>query len=54
MSEMTRFGRVLLHNKPAQVGEIVALFGVTLAVIVFAMPLAGENPVASQGVVCLT
>lgn len=51
MAGMTGFGRVLLRSKPAQVGEIVALFVVTLAVIVFAMPLAGENPVASQGVV---
>ena len=51
MAEMTRFGRALLHSKPAQVGEIVALFVVALVVIVLAMPLAGENPVASQGVV---
>lgn len=46
MAEMTGFGRALLRSKPAQVGEIVALFVVALAVIV----LAGESPVASQGV----
>ena len=51
MTEMTGFGRALLHSKPVQVGEIVALFVVALAVIVLAAPLAGENPVASQGVV---
>ena len=51
MAEMTGLGRALLHRKPAQVGEIVALFVVALAVIVLAAPLAGENPVASQGVV---
>ncbi len=51
MAEMTGFGRALLRNKPAQVGEIVALFVVALAVIVLAGPLAGENPVARQGVV---
>ncbi len=51
MTGMTGFGRVLLHSKPAQVGEIVALFVVAFAVIVLAAPLAGENPVAGQGVV---
>ena len=48
---MTGFGRALLRSKPAQVGEIVALFVVALVVIVLAAPLAGENPVAGQGVV---
>ncbi len=51
MAEMTGFGRALLRSKPAQVAEIVALPLVALAVILFAMPLAGENPVAGQGVV---
>ena len=51
MAGMTGFGRALLRSKPAQVGEIVALFVVAFAVIVLAAPLAGENPVASQGVV---
>ena len=51
MAGMTGFGRALLRSKPAQVGEIVALFVVALAVIVLAGPLAGENPVAGQGVV---
>ena len=51
MTEIPGFGRALLHSKPAQVGEIVALFVMALAVIVLAGPLAGENPVAGQGVV---
>ncbi len=51
MAEMTGLGRALLRNKPAQVGEIVALFFVVLAVIGLVGPLAGENPVAGQGVV---
>ena len=51
MAEMTGLGRALLRNKPAQVGEIVALFVVALAVIGLVGPLAGENPVAGQGVV---
>ncbi len=51
MAGMTGFGRALLHSKPVQVGEIVALFVLALAVIVLAGPLAGENPVARQGVV---
>ncbi len=51
MTGMTGFGRALLRSKPAQVGEIVALFVVAFAVIVLAGPLAGENPVAGQGVV---
>ncbi len=48
---MTGFGGALLRSKPAQVGEIVALFVVALAVIVLAAPLAGDNPVAGQSVV---
>ena len=51
MAGMTGFGRALLRSKPAQVGEIVALFVVALVLIVLAAPLAGENPVARQGVV---
>ncbi len=51
MAGMTGFGRALQRSKPAQVGEIVALFVVAFAVIVLAAPLAGENPVAGQGVV---
>ena len=51
MTETTGFRRALLHSKPAQVGEIVALFVVAFAVIVLAGPLAGDNPVAGQGVV---
>ena len=51
MAELTRFGRALLRSKPAQTGEIVALFAVALGVIALAAPLAGENPVAQQGVV---
>ena len=51
MAGMTGFGRALLHSKPVQVGEIAALFVLALAVIVLAGPLAGENPVARQGVV---
>ena len=51
MAEMTGLGRALVHSKPAQVGEIVALFVVAIAVIALAAPLAGENPVAGQGVV---
>ena len=48
---VTGLGRALRSSKPAQVGEIVALFVVALAVIGLAGPLAGENPVAGQGVV---
>ena len=51
MTEITGFGRALLNSKPAQVGEIFALPVVAFAVIVLAAPLAGENPVAGQGVV---
>ncbi len=51
MTGMTGLGGALLQSKPAQVGEIVAPFVVAFAVIVLAGPLAGENPVASQGVV---
>ncbi len=51
MAEITVLGRALLHSKPVQVGEIVALFVVAIAVIALASPLAGENPVAQQGVV---
>jgi membrane protease YdiL (CAAX protease family) len=51
MTGKTGFGGALLRSKPAQVGEIVALFVVAFAVIVLAGPLAGENPVAGQGVV---
>ena len=50
-SAVTGLGRALLRNKPAQVGEIVALFVVALGVIALAAPLAGENLVAQQGVV---
>ncbi len=51
MAEMTGLGRALLRNKPAQVGEIVALWVVALAVIGLVGPLAGENPFAGQSVV---
>ncbi len=51
MAGMAGFGRALLRSKPAQVGEIVALFVVALGVIALAAPLAGENLVAQQGVV---
>jgi membrane protease YdiL (CAAX protease family) len=51
MTETTGLGRALLRSKPAQLGEIVVLFGVALAVIAFVGPLAGDNPIAGQGVV---
>ena len=51
MAGMTGLGRALLRNKAAQVGEIVALFVVAIAVIGLVGPLAGENPIAGQGVV---
>ncbi len=50
-STVTGPGRALLRSKPAQVGEIVALFVVALAVIGLVGPLAGENHIAGQGVV---
>jgi membrane protease YdiL (CAAX protease family) len=51
MTDTTGMRRALLGSKPTQVGELVAVFVVAWAVIALAGPLAGENPVAGQGVV---
>jgi membrane protease YdiL (CAAX protease family) len=51
MTDTTGMRRALLGSKPAQLGELVAVFVVAWAVIALAGPLAGENPVAGQGVV---
>ncbi len=48
---VTRLGQALLTSKAAQVGEIVAVFGVAFVVILAALPWVGENPLALQGVV---
>ena len=48
---VTGLGRVLLTSKLAQVGEIVVVFLVAVAVIIGAAPLVGKNPLAFQGVV---
>ncbi len=44
-------GRALSERKPFQVAELVAPFVVAGMVIIGAAPLAGENPLARQGVV---
>jgi membrane protease YdiL (CAAX protease family) len=50
-TRVTGLGRALLTSKLAQVGELAVVFLVALAVIMGAGPLAGENPLARQGVV---
>jgi membrane protease YdiL (CAAX protease family) len=48
---MTDVGRALLTSKLAQVGEFATVLVVAMVVIVGAGPLAGDNPLARQGVV---
>lgn len=52
-ARVTRIGPALYTNKLAQVGELVAVFVPALAVVLFARPLLGENPLALHGVTCL-
>jgi membrane protease YdiL (CAAX protease family) len=44
-------GHALLENKLAQIGELMAVFVIALAVIIGAGSLVGENPLARHGVV---
>jgi membrane protease YdiL (CAAX protease family) len=46
-----RIGRLLLNNKLAQIGELLAVFFVAFAVTIGTSPLVGENPLARHGVI---
>lgn len=47
----TSLGHLLLTNRAAQAAEIVVVFAIAAVVITLGVPLAGENPLARQGVV---
>jgi len=49
--EAGRLGKWLLTSRLAQVGEILAVFGVGVVVIAVGAPRVGENPLARGGVV---
>ncbi len=48
---MSRLGKLLLENKYAQIGEIIAVFAAAIVFLFLFTPLAGDNPIALQGVV---